>query len=160
MFRRLFGEMLRLGKNAFAGRNVKFLKKVGFWSDSKSITCSWGVVGFSLQWRDARCFVSNMQRKLENLQFCHRILFFEKNSYIFWNPPITVGSKSTITARGTWRPLPVSEKNVENDSSPADGASDGIRPSGWIPCSKQYNSQQAFPIWTPAWPTWMLITSR
>ena len=23
-------------------------------------------------------------------------------------------------------------------------------PSGWMPCSRQYNSQQALPIWTPA----------
>lgn len=35
-----------------------------------------------------------------------------------------------------------------------------IMPSGWIPCSRQYSSQQAFPIWTPACPTWMDITSR
>ena len=26
-------------------------------------------------------------------------------------------------------------------------------PSGVMPCSKQYSSQQALPIWTPAWPT-------
>ena len=35
----------------------------------------------------------------------------------------------------------------------------GICPSGWIPCSRQYNSQAEFPIWIPAWPTWIDITS-
>ena len=29
-----------------------------------------------------------------------------------------------------------------------------------MPCSRQYSSQQALPIWTPAWPTWMEIHSR
>ena len=33
-------------------------------------------------------------------------------------------------------------------------------PSGFSPCSRQYNSQQEFPIWTPACPTWIEITSR
>lgn len=38
-------------------------------------------------------------------------------------------------------------------------SSSGIMPSGWMPCSRQYNSQQALPIWTPAWPTWRETTS-
>ena len=25
----------------------------------------------------------------------------------------------------------------------------------WMPCSRQYSSQQALPIWMPAWPMWM-----
>ena len=32
-----------------------------------------------------------------------------------------------MTARGTWRPLPVSEKKVLNESSPVTGVSDGMR---------------------------------
>ena len=72
-----------------------------------------------------------------------------------------MGSKSTNTARGTCFPAPVSLKKVLKESSPPPMVlSLGIWPSGWIPCSKQYNSQQAFPIWTPAWPTWTEIHSR
>lgn len=37
--------------------------------------------------------------------------------------------------------------------------SEGIVPSGWIPCSKQYNSQVELPICTPACPTWIDIYS-
>ena len=60
---------------------------------------------------------------------------------------ITVGSKSTNTALGTCFPVPVSEKNVLNESSSvAKESSFGIVPSGWIPCSKQKSSQAAFPI--------------
>lgn len=84
----------------------------------------------------------------------------EKNSLLMFLPT-TVGSKSTKTARGTCLPAPVSLKNVLKESSPPPMVlSLGIWPSGWIPCSKQYNSQQAFPIWTPAWPTWTEIHSR
>ena len=32
--------------------------------------------------------------------------------------------------------------------------------SGWIPCSRQYSSQHALPVWIPAWPMWMEMTSR
>ena len=75
--------------------------------------------------------------------------------------PTTVGSKSTNTALGTCLPAPVSLKKVLNESSPPPIVlSDGIWPSGCMPCSKQYNSQHAFPIWTPAWPTWIEIHSR
>ena len=81
--------------------------------------------------------------------------------YIPYCLPTTVGSRSTKTARGTCLPAPVSEKKVLKESSPPPMVlSEGICPSGWIPCSKQYNSQQALPIWTPAWPTWMEIHSR
>ena len=74
--------------------------------------------------------------------------------------PITLGSKSTKTALGTCFPELVSEKKVLKESSPPPNVkSEGIWPSGWIPCSKQYNSQQELPIWTPAWPTWREITS-
>ena len=74
--------------------------------------------------------------------------------------PTTVGSRSTKMARGTCFPELVSEKKVLNESSATPTlSSDGIWPSGCIPCSKQYSSQQAFPIWTPAWPTWIEITS-
>jgi len=66
---------------------------------------------------------------------------------------ITDGSRSTKTARGTCFPAPVDEKNVENESSLADTEFASMVPSGLIPCSKQYSSQQALPIWTPAWPT-------
>jgi len=70
--------------------------------------------------------------------------------------PTTVGSRSTKTARGTCFPEPVSEKNALKESSPEPTvASLGICPSGWIPCSRQYSSQQAFPICTPACPMWM-----
>lgn len=34
-----------------------------------------------------------------------------------------------------------------------------MMPSGSIPCSKQYSSQQELPIWTPAWPMWTEIHS-
>ena len=73
---------------------------------------------------------------------------------------MTVGSRSTKSARGTCFPVPVSEKKVLKESIPSPTVrSLGICPSGWIPCSRQYNSQQALPIWTPAWPTWIEITS-
>jgi hypothetical protein len=52
------------------------------------------------------------------------------------------------------------EEGVEGVVAHTDGLSDGIWPSGWIPCSRQYSSQQPLPIWTPAWPVWMEITSR
>ncbi|KAG8234342.1 hypothetical protein J437_LFUL014794 [Ladona fulva] len=52
--------------------------------------------------------------------------------------PTTVGSKSTNTALGTCFPAPVSLKKVLKLSSPPPTVlSEGICPSGWIPCSKQ-----------------------
>lgn len=107
-----------------------------------------------LDWDLACCAVS------------HFVLFFlisfnkdEKcriNRYL----PTTVGSKSTKTALGTCFPAPVSLKNVLKESSPPPMVlSLGIWPSGWIPCSRQYSSQHAFPIWTPACPTWIEIHS-
>ena len=73
--------------------------------------------------------------------------------------PITVGSRSRKTALGTYFPPPVSLKNVWNPSS-FEQESGGSMPSGWIPCSRQYNSQHALPICTPPWPMWMERTSR
>ncbi len=74
---------------------------------------------------------------------------------------MTVGSRSTKTALGTCLPAPVSLKKVLKESSPPPMVlSLGIWPSGWIPCSRQYNSQHALPIWAPAWPTCMEIHSR
>uniref|UniRef100_K7F1H4 Uncharacterized protein n=1 Tax=Pelodiscus sinensis TaxID=13735 RepID=K7F1H4_PELSI len=56
-------------------------------------------------------------------------------------------------ALGTCFPAPVSQKKVVKESSPPPMVfSLGICPSGWIPCSRQYSSQQVLPIWTPAWP--------
>jgi len=55
-------------------------------------------------------------------------------------------SRSRNTQRGTCLPAPVSEKNVLNASSPPPIVlSEGICPSGWMPCSRQYSSQQALP---------------
>lgn len=78
------------------------------------------------------------------------------------NVPMTVGSKSMNTALGTCLPAPVSQKNVSKQllSSPPDDLLKGISPSGWMPCSRQYSSQQAFPICTPDWPTCIDIHSR
>merc|ERR550534_2971865 len=72
---------------------------------------------------------------------------------------MTVGSRSTNTALGTCLPDPVSAKKVWKESSPK-ALSLGMQPSGWIPCSRQYSSQQALPIWQPAWPMWTEIHSR
>lgn len=75
--------------------------------------------------------------------------------------PTTVGSKSTKTALGTCLPAPVSLKKVLKESSaPLRTDSSGIWPSGRMPCSRQYNSQHALPICTPAWPTWTEMHSR
>lgn len=64
-------------------------------------------------------------------------------------------------ALGTCFPAPVSLKKVLKESSPPlIFFSVGTCPSGWIPCSRQYSSQHALPIWAPAWPTWMEIHSR
>ncbi|KAF1768815.1 hypothetical protein GCK72_000628 [Caenorhabditis remanei] len=52
------------------------------------------------------------------------------------NLPTTVGSRSTKIERGTYLPFPVSEKKVVKDS-PSACWSDGMVPSGWIPCSRQ-----------------------
>ena len=57
--------------------------------------------------------------------------------------PMTVGSRSTKTALGTCLPAPVSEKKVLKESSPPPIVlSEGIWPSGWIPCSKLNNDQE------------------
>ena len=54
----------------------------------------------------------------------------------------------------------VPEKKVLKESSPPPTVlSEGMVPSGCMPCSRQYNSQHAFPIWAPAWPMWIEIHS-
>lgn len=89
------------------------------------------------------------------------VIFQSKSTPGTQHSPITVGSRSTKTALGTCFPAPVSLKNVLKESSPPPMVlSLGICPSGWIPCSKQYSSQQALPICTPAWPTWIEMHSR
>ncbi|KFW60696.1 hypothetical protein AS28_04826, partial [Pygoscelis adeliae] len=56
-------------------------------------------------------------------------------------------------ALGTYFPDPVSLKKVPKEESACpEGASGETMPSGSIPCSRQYSSQQELPIWTPAWP--------
>ena len=81
--------------------------------------------------------------------------------HIYSYIPTTVGSRSTNTARGTCLPAPVSLKKVLKESSPPPMVlSLGICPSGWMPCSRQYSSQHALPICTPACPTWIEIHSR
>ncbi|CAG0920258.1 unnamed protein product, partial [Notodromas monacha] len=55
------------------------------------------------------------------------------------NSPTTDGSKSTKTALGTCLPAPVSLKKVLKLSSPPPRVlSEGICPSGWMPCSRQH----------------------
>lgn len=66
-----------------------------------------------------------------------------------------------MTARGTCFPLPVSLKKVVNESSSLTLLAWTLKvPSAWMPCSRQKSSQQALPIWTPAWPTWTDMHSR
>ena len=74
---------------------------------------------------------------------------------------MTVGSRSMKTVRGTCLPEPVSEKKVLKASSPPPIVlSEGIWPSGWMPCSRQKSSQHALPVWMPAWPRWRVMHSR
>ena len=76
--------------------------------------------------------------------------------------PTTDGSKSAKIALGTCFPDPISLKNVlyESSVSMPTEVSVSNKPSGIIPCSMQYSSQQALPICTPAWPTCMEMISR
>lgn len=79
--------------------------------------------------------------------------------FLYW--PTTVGSKSTMTARGTCFPVDVSLKNVVKESSELSLSGRFLKvPSGWMPCSRQKSSQHAFPICTPAWPTCTEMHSR
>ncbi|KFU91637.1 hypothetical protein M959_10510, partial [Chaetura pelagica] len=63
-------------------------------------------------------------------------------------------------ARGTCFPDAVSQKKVSKEKSTCSGFGSrgftclgpGRVPSAWIPCSRQYSSQQALPICTPACP--------
>lgn len=60
-----------------------------------------------------------------------RVTFHSLQFYPFFLSPITVGSKSTKTARGTCFPAPVSQKKVVKESSPPPMVlSLGICPSG------------------------------
>ncbi len=98
------------------------------------------------QCRKTKCKVpENISLKVENIIFI----------------PTTDGSRSMNMARGTCFPVLVSLKNVLNELSciPME-VSEGMSPSFWIPCSRQYSSQHALPIWTPACPIWTDITSR
>lgn len=62
--------------------------------------------------------------------------------------------------RGTNFPDTVSLKNVLNESSSTSAEVSFIWPSAKMPCSRQYSSQQALPIWTPAWPICRDMHSR
>lgn len=75
--------------------------------------------------------------------------------------PMTVGSRSTKRDLGTCFPAMVSEKKVLNASSsmPMD-SSEAISPLARMPCSRQYSSQHALPICTPACPRWTDTISR
>lgn len=72
-----------------------------------------------------------------------------------------MGSRSTYIALGTWRPeLPVSKKVLKGLSRDFGSAALSRKtPSGPMVCSRQKSSQQAFPVWTPAWPTWIEMHS-
>lgn len=73
---------------------------------------------------------------------------------------MTVGSRSTKSARGTYCPSLVAEKKVSKLESLGVGSPPSLSvPSMLILCSRQYSSQQEAPIWTPAWPMWTLIIS-
>ena len=74
--------------------------------------------------------------------------------------PTTVGSRSTKIDRGTNFPASVSLKKVLNESSWISLEGLLILPFAKMPCSRQYSSQQALPIWTPACPMWTEIHSR
>ena len=64
-------------------------------------------------------------------------------------------------ALGIYFPESVVLKNVLNDCCrPGVVGSVSVMPSGEMPCSRQYSSQQALPICTPACPMWREITSR
>lgn len=76
----------------------------------------------------------------------------------FHHLPMTGGSKSTNIALGTCFPEPVSLKKVPKEESACpEDASEEMMPPGWIPCSRQYSSQQELPIWMPAWSMWIEI---
>lgn len=93
--------------------------------------------------------------------FHNEFPMFSSSKYPVNHWPMTVGSRSTKMALGTCFPAPVSLKKVLKESSPPPIiVSEVIWPSGWMPCSRQYSSQHALPIWAPAWPTCMEVHSR
>ena len=61
-----------------------------------------------------------------------------RRSIVLKSSPCATSSNQATKPKGPVTPAPVSEKKVLNESSalPID-LSDGICPSGWIPCSKQ-----------------------
>ena len=70
-----------------------------------------------------------------------------KNVKQIFTSSMTLGSRSTKTALGTCLPAPVSEKKVlKLSSATPNEVSEGIRPSGWMPCSRQYSSLQHSPV--------------
>ena len=68
---------------------------------------------------------------------------------------MTVGSRSSMIARGTYLPADVYLKKVPDESSLEYVSGLASMPSGEIPCSRQKSYQQAFPTWIPPWPTLM-----
>merc|ERR1719271_1553821 len=89
--------------------------------------------------------ISGMPKDVVLASFTASILWFGC-ALLLHDTSITVGSKATYTARGTCLPAPVSEKKVLKASSPPPMVlSEGIWPSGWIPCSRQKSSQAALP---------------
>lgn len=108
------------------------------------------VLGSSLMDRALSCYSAIWTLAPRRVNFYFPVLV------LYW--PITVCSKSTIIARGTYFLALVSLKNVAKESSLL-GWSVKV-PFGWIPCSRQKSSQHALPIWTPAWPMWTEMHSR
>ena len=108
----------------------------------------------------------NGRRDTTNDKYLFWVLGLQSKAYsIELSLPTTVGSRSTKIALGTYFPDPVSSKKAPNDrclsfSSSLTGPSCTSRPSGRMPCSRQYSSQHELPIWTPAWPMWIEIHSR
>jgi hypothetical protein len=82
---------------------------------------------------------------------------------------MTVGSRSTMIARGTFFPVfssskkasvLLSQKLASLVSKVFVGGSGEDSPLGKMPCSRQYNCQHFSPNCTPAWPMWIEIHSR
>lgn len=131
-------EKIQLAGKKNSIRNVKFYMKY-------NINIYHRCLRFKLRWPENKTLFDNEMKAFDQS---------------FRNLPTTVGSKSMKIDRGTNFPETVSLKNVVNDSSGPTVEESFIRPSAKMPCSRQYNSQQALPICTPAWPIWREIHSR
>merc|ERR1712223_1970105 len=107
-------------------------------------------IRYLLQKNGKSKILASLNIDLPIYEFCprpnQRFLFqwYSDHEHSYWQHlPVltsstTVGSRSTNTALGTCFPAPVSEKNVLKESSPEPTVlSEGICPSGWMPCSKQ-----------------------